>query len=178
MSIRLNFGLLPVHIRYTSGLDQTIKGDSFSIDFTGIDYDEILFVTGDCQGWVRMDKSEFAVKSDGAKNVIETDMNPDPHQLFMTFQTFQGISSELREKNNDFIGENPRITNNDGDGDGCNLLYIEDSMDVVCSTNGFHVSEVHGGLNVFVLEKPPAPVPWSIASVECPNDGFFQFGIQ
>ena len=99
MSIRLNFGLLPVHIRYTSGLDQTIKGDSFSIDFTGIDYDEILFVTGDCQGWVRMDKSEFAVKSDGAKNVIETDMNPDPHQLFMTFQTFQGNSLEFRGKN-------------------------------------------------------------------------------
>ena len=45
-----------------------------------------------------MDKSEFAVKSDGAKNVIETDMNPDPHQLFMTFQTIQGNSSELRRK--------------------------------------------------------------------------------
>ena len=37
-----------------------------------------------------MDKSEFAVKSDGAKNVLETDMNPDPHQLFMTFQSLQG----------------------------------------------------------------------------------------
>ena len=43
-----------------------------------------------------MDKSEFVVKSDGAKNVIETDMNPDPHQLFMTFQAFQGNLSESR----------------------------------------------------------------------------------
>ena len=82
------------------------------------------------------------------------------------------------EKITNDLGENPRITNTDGDGDGCNLLYIEDSVDVVCSTNGFHVSEVHGGLNVFVLEKPPAPVPWSIATVECPNDGFYQSGIQ
>ena len=90
--------VLPVFFRTASGLQthmtkkcfQSIKGESFSMDFTGIDYDEMLFVTGDCQGWVRMDKSEFAVKSDGPKNVIETDMNPDPHQLFMTFQTFQG----------------------------------------------------------------------------------------
>ena len=85
-----------------------------------------------------------------------------------------GILGEVLIISPIFIGENPKITNNDGDGDGCNLLYVEDSVDVVCSTNGFHVSEVHGGLNVFVLEKPPAPVPWSISNVQCPNDGFFQ----
>ena len=34
---------------------------------------------------------------------------------------------------------------------------------------------MHGGLNVFVLEKPPAPVAWSISNVQCPNDGLFQF---
>ena len=89
--MRLDIGPLPQKAyRVAKVLIKPYKGESFSIDFTGIDYDEILFVTGDCQGWVRMDKSEFVVKSDGAKNVIETDMNPDPHQLFMTFQAFQG----------------------------------------------------------------------------------------
>ena len=36
-----------------------MKGDTFSIDFSEVFYDQMIFMTGDCKKWVKMSKDQL-----------------------------------------------------------------------------------------------------------------------
>ena len=36
-----------------------MQGDPFSMDFSTMEYDQLVFMTGDCKKWVKIQKCQF-----------------------------------------------------------------------------------------------------------------------
>ena len=85
-----------------------MKGDTFSLDFSNMPYTEIIFVTGDCQQWVKMSKTEIDLgpwgSSLSSRTVLGSNYNNAEHQIMMLWD-------ETKSKN-------PIITNLDNSGQG------------------------------------------------------------
>ena len=145
-----------------------MRGDSFSVDFSSFSYSQILFITGDCQHWVKMDKTEIDAGPWGSglssRTVLGTNYQNSEHQLLMKWDSS--------------LSKNPIITNIDNSGNGCGIVYSEDGeLGQACGTDGEWMSLAHQGLNVYILNTTTTTQvqiqssgPWSLDGMVCSTD--------
>ena len=129
-------------VKYGKQILQMKGAESFSEQFDKYVYEDIIFMTGDCEKWVRMKASDFEAGNFDATVKVTSSANKEEHDHTLNWSAEGPIIS---------VGANDGTCNMCDD--TCGVIYAEGEANAAlaaCEAGADSISKTHQGLNVYI----------------------------